>query len=222
MSPRRREAEPGPTATTRLTDELRDRILGGGLRPGTPLREEEIADSAGLSRHTVRAALARLADERLVVAEAYRGVRITSFDDDDVLALQQLRSALESEAVRLLRAVHGCSWPDDVVVPVRAAIAAMGRLRGRRASDWPTVAAAHAAVHTALVAAAGSPRITDAYARLDSEMSLLLVHLRPSYTVDGLVCDHEDYLDAVQRDGEIAVRDHLASSTTLILQTRRG
>lgn len=217
MSPRRREGEPRPTATVLLTDDLRRQILRGSLPPGHPLREEDLAESTGLSRHTVRAALAHLADERLVVAEAYRGVRITTFSDDDVLALQQLRAALESEAVRLLRADHGSVWPDVVTAPVLAAVAAMGRLP---ADDWPAVAAGHAAVHTALVAAAGSPRITDAYTRLHSEMLLLLVQLEVNYSVPGLVADHEGYLADVQRTGEPAVREHLAGSTDLILRGR--
>jgi DNA-binding GntR family transcriptional regulator len=179
-----------------------------------------VADATGLSRHTVRAALARLADERLVVAEPYRGVRITTFDDDDVIALQQLRGALESEAVRLLRERHGRSWPAEVTRPVVGAIGAMARLRGKPARDWPTVAAAHADIHTALVTSAGSPRVTDAYAGLHSEMLLLLVHLEPFHTVAGLVTEHRDYLAAVQRDGEPAVRAHLDSSTAMILAAR--
>ena len=220
MSPRRRETEPGPTVAASLTDELRRQILGGRLPPGHPLREEDLAANTGLSRHTVRSALSRLADERLAVAEAYRGVRVTTFTDADVVALQQLRGALEAEAVRLLRTTYGTAWPGEVVRPVADAIAAMGGLIGRSGDDWPDVAAAHAAVHTALVAAAGSPRISEAYARLHSEMLLLLVHLRPGYTVAGLVAGHRTYLQAVQRVGERAVRDHLDESTALILRAR--
>ena len=96
----------------------------------------------------------------------------------------------------------------------------MGGLSSPSGDDWPDVAAAHAAVHTALVAAAGSPRISEAYARLHSEMLLLLVHLRPGYTVAGLVAGHRTYLRAVQRVGERAVRDHLDESTALILRAR--
>ncbi|SCX55129.1 DNA-binding transcriptional regulator, GntR family [Klenkia marina] len=215
--PRRREAAPGPTATTRLTERLRRQVLTGELGPGSALREEDLAASTGASRHTVRAALARLAEERLVVAEAYRGVRVTAFADDDVVALQQLRGALEGEAVRLLQSEHGTAWPGDVLAPARAAVEA---LAAAPADDWPAVATAHAQVHLALVSAAGSPRISQVYARLHSEVLLLLVHVRPAYDVAALAAEHTAYLDDVQRRGAAAVREHLGHSTALILAAR--
>ena len=100
MSPRRREAPPGPTEAARLADDLRGRILSGELTAGTPLREQAIAADENLSRHTVRTALARLTAERLVIQEPYRGIRVTSFTAEDVRGLYELRCALEAEAVR--------------------------------------------------------------------------------------------------------------------------
>ncbi|SDS00711.1 DNA-binding transcriptional regulator, GntR family [Nocardioides scoriae] len=207
------------SAAAGLTAALRVEVLRGELAPGAPLREEDLAARTGHSRHTVRAALAGLVAERLAVAEAFRGVRVTSFADADVVALQQLRGALEVEAVRLLRVQHGTRWPDRVLAPARAAVAAMA---GEPADDWPAVAAAHAAVHAALVAAAGSPRVTEAHDRLHAEMLLLLVHVRPAYDVARLVAEHDDYLAQVQVEGEPAVRRHLEHSTRLILAAREG
>nr|WP_272917564.1 FCD domain-containing protein [Nocardioides flavescens] len=130
-----------------------------------------------------------------------------------------MRCALESEAVRLLRATHGERWPDAVLAPVRAAVADLAR---QRDDDWPAVAAAHAAVHRSLVAAAGSPRITDAHDRLDAELLLVLVHVRPAYSVTGLVAEHATYVESVQRDGGGAVRAHLEHSTGIVLGARRA
>ena len=202
------------TAVEALAGELRDAVLTGRLAPGEPLREEEIAARTGHSRHTVRAALARLVSERLAESAAYRGVRVTRFDEADIQALQQLRTALESEAVRLLRDTHGRLWPASVLARARTAIDALRRLED---DDWLAVAGAHAAVHRALVAAADSPRLLEAHDRLDSELLLLLVHVRPDYTVAGLVGEHEAYLERVQRDGARAVRRHLEHSTRLLV-----
>jgi len=200
------------TGADRLAAELRDRVLSGELEPGAPLREEALAEQYALSRHTVRRALERLVADRLLVSEAYRGVRVTSFSDADVVALQQLRTALESEAVRLIRADHGESWPPELVTPLRDAADRMA------ADDSPEQA--HSAFHRALVAAAGSPRITEAYERLDTEMLLFLRQLRSSYDGVRLCTEHRDYLDAVQRRGDAAVREHLAESTALLLASR--
>lgn len=208
MSPR----EP---AADVLAADLRRRVLTGELALGAPLREEELAAATGHSRHTVRTALQRLVAERLAVAAPYRGVRVTDFSDDDVVALQQLRGALEAEAVRLLREAYAATWPAAVTGPVDAAIAHMGAQ-----ADWPQVAAAHAQVHRALVEAAQSTRVAEAYARLDSELLLLLVHVRPAYSVPDLVAEHREYLARVQRDGPPAVRAHLDHATRTVLDAR--
>jgi DNA-binding GntR family transcriptional regulator len=200
MSPRRRDAPPGPTEAARLADELRDRILSG---------EEALAASAGLSRHTVRTALALLTTERLVVQEPYRGIRVTSFTAADVQALNELRCALEAAAVRLTRERYGRTWPEGVTAPVQKAVAELELVGSAYPGNWPVVAAAHAGVHRAVVATAASPRIEEAYARLDSEMLLLLVNLRPTYSAKEVVNDHRAYLHQVQADGAKAVRRHL-------------
>lgn len=195
-----------------LAAELRERVLSGDLEPGTPLREEALAEEYTLSRHTVRRSLERLVAERLLVSEAYRGVRVTSFDDADIVALQQLRTALESEAVRLIRADHGDAWPAHLVQPL---VEAAERMRTDAAPEQ-----AHSAFHRAVVAAAGSRRITEAYERLDTEMLLFLRQLRAAYDGARLCTEHRDYLADLQRTGEAAVREHLAHSTAMLLSAR--
>jgi DNA-binding GntR family transcriptional regulator len=209
VSPRRREAPPGPTEAARLADDLRDRILSGELAAGTPLREQAIASDENLSRHTVRTALALLTAERLVIQEPYRGIRVTSFTAEDVRGLYELRCALEAEAVRLTCARNGQDWPEDVTAPVRAAVAELEATALEHPGDWPVVAAAHAGVHRAIVATANSPRLQEAYARLESEMLLLLVNLGPTYSAEEVANDHRDYLREIQADGDDAVRRHL-------------
>jgi len=115
-------AGPGPTAVDRVADEVRGDILSGVLAAGAPLREEAAAERYGVSRHTVRAAFQRLVAERLAVALPYRGVRVASFDRDTIIALQQLRAALEVEAVRIAGERFGSEWPDAALAPARAAL----------------------------------------------------------------------------------------------------
>jgi DNA-binding GntR family transcriptional regulator len=218
MSPRRREHAPGPTAAAILTETLRARILSGETSPGTPLREEELADRYGVSRHTVRSALAALAAERLVSSEPYRGARVAQLDDAALVALQDLRGALESEAVRLVRERHGERWPSAVLGPIDVALRALADADA--AQDWQRTTQAHAAVHQAIVAAADSPRITQAYAQLDAEILLLLNHIRPDYPAGRLAKEHRRDILAMRREGGSAVRDHLARSTALIRAAR--
>lgn len=226
---------PSATAVERVTAALRDEILRGALVSGAPLREELAAERFDVSRHTVRAAFQRLVAERLAEAEPYRGVRVTSFDRDQVIALQQLRAALESEAVRIAaERFGGDGWPADVIGPAEATLAQLEGLARRarergtgsdasgeahdRGTDWLEVERIHAEFHHALVEASASARIIDSHAALGSELLLFLLHVRPHYSLDSLVAEHRALLQAVQRPGgAAAARAHLLHSTALLV-----
>lgn len=205
---------PGLRTADVIADAVRADILSGELAPGTPLREEEVSATHGVSRHTARTALARLVSERLVTAEPYRGVRVSLLDDDALVAVQQLRCALETEAVRIVRD-RGIRPPD-----VDGALADLASAEA--SGDWPATLRAHARVHLALVDAADSPRITEEYRRLDGEMHLVLTHVRPAYAPGALTVEHRAYVDAALRDPEHAVRAHLEHSTRAVIDGRRA
>jgi DNA-binding GntR family transcriptional regulator len=216
-------SEPSPTAVERVAASVRTAILSGALAPGTPLREETAALEHGVSRHTVRAAFQRLVAERLAVAEPYRGVRVVSFDRDEVVALQQLRAALEVEAVRIAGERFGRVWPDAVLAPARDALERMAALERTgipaddEGPDWLEVERLHAEFHHAVVVASGSPRIIDAHAALGSELLLFLLHIRPHYGLDALVAEHRALLEELPTRGPDAVREHLQHSTALLV-----
>ena len=201
-----------PTAVDRVADAVRDEILSGALPSDAPLREEAAAERYGVSRHTVRAAFQRLVAERLAVALPYRGVRVASFDRPTIIALQQLRAALEVEAVRIAGERFGSEWPDAALAPVRDAL---DRLEA--SVDWLEAERIHAEFHRAIVAASGSPRIMDAHSALGSELLLFLLHVRPHYTLESLVAEHRVLLDEVQSRGTDAIREHLEHSTRLLV-----
>jgi DNA-binding GntR family transcriptional regulator len=208
---------PAPTAVDRVTDALRAEILSGALASDEPLREEAASERYGVSRHTVRAAFQRLGAERLAVAAPYRGVRVASFDRATIIALQQLRAALEVEAVRITGERYGSTWPESVVAPARDALERMAALGGEPDVDWLEAERIHAEFHGALVAASASPRIVEAHAALGSELLLFLLHVRPHYTLDRLVEEHRALLAEVQTRGPDAIREHLEDSTALLL-----
>ncbi|WP_239642463.1 GntR family transcriptional regulator [Microbacterium sp. B19] len=208
-----RGGTPGPRTADVVAEAVRGAILSGELAPGTPLREEELSATHSVSRHTARTALATLTAERLVTAEPYRGVRVSVLDDAALIALQELRCALETEALRIVRG-RGIHPPDvDAALDALAAAEASG--------DWPATLDAHARVHRALVDAADSPRIAEEYRRLDSEMHLLLTHVRPAYAPGALTTEHRAYVEAALADPEHAVREHLEHSTRMIVEGRR-
>lgn len=202
----------GPTQVDRLTKDLRSRVLSGDLPPGHRLREEALAGEYGLARHTVRAALRALAAQRLAVVEPHRGARVAALDASALRDLFELRAALEVEAARLLAERRGLDpWPGEVV----AAAAALDAACGATEPDRAAVDAAHAALHHALVAAAGSPRITAAHSGLELESRLALVQSRRTLPVDRMAVIHRDLLDRLRTDGPEALRRHLHEGAEL-------
>lgn len=218
MCPRRRESPTRQKAPDQIADRLREQILGGGIEPGSPLREEELAREHAHSRHTVRTALAKLAAERLVQFVPYRGARVSALSIAEIEDLQALRGALESEAVRLLHERHGTRWPDAVLAPIAASIAALEA--AERGGDWLTITRAHASVHTALVSASDSARICEAHEGLTSETLLLLHGVRAHYPAGSLAAEHREYLREIQSGDGSLVREHLAHTTELIRASR--
>lgn len=196
------------TAVDRIVAALREDVLSGAIPLGAPLREELLARRFATSRHTVRTALARLAGTGLVHVEPFAGVRVASFDPAGAAALQDLRRALESEAAELLLRRHGGDpWPEPVRGPIEAAVERLGAAEA--SGEEVEVLRAHAAVHLAIVAAAGSPRITRAHEQLSDELGLLLLHARPRYEPGELLVQHRALLADVQRLGAPPLRAHL-------------
>ncbi len=89
------------TAQELVLETLREAILGGVLPPGTRLRQEELATAFDTSRIPVREALRVLEYEGLVSSEPHRGFTVTSLDADEVEEIYDLRTVLETHAVRL-------------------------------------------------------------------------------------------------------------------------
>jgi DNA-binding GntR family transcriptional regulator len=203
----------GRRAVERIAQALRDEILSGDLAAGSPLREEHLAERFGASRHTVRSAFGLLASERLVTAEAYRGVRVTRLDDRQVRDLQQVRGAIEKEVVAGLA--------DLDLTPVMDAIAELEGIE-RTARPWLEVERAHAAVHQALVDSAGNARFSEIYRQLEGELSLLLLHSRDAFTGRDLAQEHREWLADLHVRGPVAVDEHLERSTKDVLASPRS
>lgn len=205
---------PGPTAQSVVADQLRERILAGDPLPGTPLREEDLSEHYEVSRHTVRAALAMLAAERIVETIPYRGSRVVDLDDAQVRAMQDLRCALEAAAIRLLHARYGSRWPAQVLGPVTAALDALEHAEA--AKDFRRITTAHVDLHTTLVAASESARIVESYSGIGSEMLLLTSRVGPHYPAGSLTEQHRQYLVEVQSGDASVVWEHLNRSTELM------
>ena len=185
-------------------ERLRHAIVRLELEPGAPVSEAQLVARFGFSKAAIRAALARLRAERLVLAEPRRGHVIAPLTIRDVGEIYDLRLLLEPPAAA---AAAGRIAPDEL---------AHLRARSEPALDLDDPASverfmeANRAVHVAVATAGGNRRAALIVARLldDSERARL-VALRAGAGGRGLRArdEHRALLAALEAgDGEEAAR----------------
>jgi DNA-binding GntR family transcriptional regulator len=84
-----------------LLARLRHEILRGGLEPGLPLRQDEIAARHGVSKIPVREALLQLVAEGLVTLQPNRGFTVSQLRPQEAEEILEIRAVLECQAVRI-------------------------------------------------------------------------------------------------------------------------
>lgn len=82
-------------------DVLMNAIMSGQLSPGERLLEVQLAEEMGVSRTPVREAIRRLELEGFVVMLPRKGAYVAGLSIDDVENVYEIRTALETLAVRL-------------------------------------------------------------------------------------------------------------------------
>jgi DNA-binding GntR family transcriptional regulator len=95
-----------PSTVDLIAVELRHAIYSGSLKPGTSVREAEVASQLGVSRGPLREAAQRLVQEGLLGARPGAGLRVATVGAEQVGELYQARLAIEGSAVRLIAALE--------------------------------------------------------------------------------------------------------------------
>ena len=86
------------TSMDMVYEKIIEKIISEQLLPGTPLREERLAEEFGVSSTPVREAFRRLEYEGWVQSRPYKGSFIRKFSAQDIDELYQLREMLEGMA----------------------------------------------------------------------------------------------------------------------------
>jgi DNA-binding GntR family transcriptional regulator len=206
---------PAPALTTvdALTESLRERILAGELKPGTPLREEALSGEYEVARHSLRSALRTLQGEGIVQIEPNRGARVKSLSAEDVRGLSELRMALEVEAARMALERSRGALPASV----HRSAERLAALCRRSRPSWGAVAEAHEVLHHEIVLAADSPRLAAAHLQAGAELRLFVLQLPPSWTFERIASDHLELVRALEQEGAEVLRPHIAESTRALL-----
>jgi DNA-binding GntR family transcriptional regulator len=152
-----------PVLIDQVYDRLVEAIADGTLAPGQRVRQEALAELLGVSRQPVSHALQLLKRQRLVEEQGKRGLVIAGIDAARILALYQVRGALDGLAARqaALQVARGAAPSRDRLAAERAL--GDGQALGRT-DPIGALIQADVAFHLALHRLAGNPAIEETVA----------------------------------------------------------
>lgn len=144
------------TLAENITETLRGWILHGRVRPAERLEEVPLAAQMGVSRTPVRAALATLANEGLIVHQPKRGYQVRAFRMEELVAAYDVRAVLEGLACRNA-ALLGLG--PEPIARLRARLAEGDRILGAgtlRPEDHEPYQRMNVDIHETLLEASGN------------------------------------------------------------------
>ena len=186
------------------------------LVPGTPLREEHLAEEFGISTTPIREAFRSLEYEGWVQRIPYRGTCLRTFTAEEVTDLYLLREALEGIAVKL--AIERASSEDWQLL--EDAIDAETRFIESLQSDQPKILSFYDCdrlFHQVIVAAAHSSILLERNTTLRAQLTLLVLSSQIQNSIEEIKLIHEEHkmiFDAMKRNwadaAEKLLREHIA------------
>ena len=171
-------------------DELRSRIIGLDLAPGTRLIERDLAEELAVSRIPLREAMQRLERDGLVVVVPRQGAIVSPFTVDDVRDLFDVRENLEVLAARL-----AAERADEEGLAALAAQLDTARDATER-GDKAAIAAANAKFHALIVDLAANPLLESILQPLEARTQWLF-HLTKERDATVQCREHEELLAAI-------------------------
>jgi DNA-binding GntR family transcriptional regulator len=190
-------------------ERLRHAIMRLELAPGAAVSEAQLVDAFGFSKAAVRAGLARLRAEGLVVAEPRRGHVVAPLTMRDVLEIYDLRLLLEPPAAE---AAAGRIGREELA---RLQALAEPAVDFDDAASLERFVSANRTIHLAIVEAADNRRTARIVERLldDSERARLLA-LRSGAASGGVRARQElqSVLAELRAGNGVAARDLMAEA----------
>jgi len=185
------------------------------FKPGQQITEAELTERYGVSRNTIREAVARLAVNGLLEKETHRGLFVRALTPDDVRDVYRTRAVLEIDAVR--RICENGAVPGNLFELMEKIEQAKWQ------ENWYESVNADVMFHTGVVSASGSSRLLHLYQILGPEIKLCLYQSKLTLLPDPVNrYKHRDLVAALERgDAEGAcelVRRHIESGCKNVLQ----
>lgn len=139
------------TRASRVSNEIRDAIIAGKMRPGAKVNLDQLREEYGVSLSPIREAISRLVSDRLVEFEDKKGFRIVPLGMANLLEITRLRADLEALALKHAIAIGTLEWESKIP----AAIHHTNNTTGTNQT------AAHDLFHASLICGCAMPMLRD-------------------------------------------------------------
>jgi DNA-binding GntR family transcriptional regulator len=185
---------PVATAQQHAVEALRGLIVGGALRPGARVNQEDLAADLGLSVAPIREALRVLEQEGQLTYLPRRGYFVTELNVADLTEIYELRAVLEERAAR-----HALPVLDDEALE-RVREAARECVEAAGSGDVAAELAANRRFHFGLLDAPGQPHALRVIRLLwDSTEAYRAMYYNSPEERRASLDAHDAILDAAQR-----------------------
>lgn len=193
-----------PSRVQQVYDAIVQEICTGRIGPGTPLRQELLAQRFNVSRQPVQQALLLLKNQGMVREFGKRGLEVTPLDAGTVSHLYQLRAVLDGYAARC---AAGRITPEGVQRGRELSEAAQ---QAARDQNYAQMIAADVEFHRLLVQEAGNPLLVESAEVMWRNVQRVMGEvLFRGHTPGWVWQDHTDILAAVE-SGDEARAEELA------------
>jgi DNA-binding GntR family transcriptional regulator len=183
----------------RVVEIVREAIMSGDLAPGSPLRQEDLAQRFAAGRPPVREALKQLEMEGLITYRARRGYIVTPLSVADVQEIFEIRSLLEVRAAYF--AAQNRTEAD--VAHLETIVQQMEALDIQTPADATSFSRMNRAFHNVIFVVSGRKMISEIMNRLQNRVERYIrygsFNIRDQERVND---QHRQILDAFAR------RDH--------------
>jgi DNA-binding GntR family transcriptional regulator len=204
-----------------LYEQIKERIMELEFEPGSHLNIDALAGELNVSPTPIREALARLAAERLVTFEPFKGYSVNQpLTPRQVADLMHVRRLIELDAVRL--AARRILMPELVMLE-KILTASQYNQAGSWSAGYRGFNQLDRAFHEALITAADNPFLLEVYNSLNVHVQLARFHPFYDDTDQSNTCDEHSSIFQALRDHDSegavqAVEAHLHQAEMRIFQ----
>lgn len=188
---------------------LVDAMVSGTLPPGTPLRQEKLAEELNVSRQPIIQALGMLRRDGLIEPAGRRGYKVTPVDTALVRHVYDVRAALDGLAAGL-----AAGRPDDLRRDALIAEEEAGRL-ALAAGNVSALVEADIAFHRGIYELSANPLLPEASAAVWRHIRRVMHAVLEKRAARGSVWQEHAAIAAAIRDGDAALARQRAEAHAL-------